>query len=98
MLTEELKIKPESIVEPFYIRYYAGHQGRFGHEFLGMYVFIKDLFVYTFIINMMNIEFDIRLGDDGKGAVIRYANNSNYRKDSLIRKECKQLHFISVFS
>ncbi|ANB11648.1 mago nashi protein [Sugiyamaella lignohabitans] len=21
--------------EPFYLRYYAGHQGRFGHEFLG---------------------------------------------------------------
>ncbi|BFZ59319.1 Protein mago nashi [Saitoella coloradoensis] len=47
--------------EPFYLRYYSGHTGRFGHEFL---------------------EFDVRA--DG---VARYANNSNYRNDSLIRKE-----------
>ncbi|CCG82262.1 Mago nashi domain protein [Taphrina deformans PYCC 5710] len=46
---------------PFYLRYYSGHSGRFGHEFL---------------------EFDFK--SDG---VTRYANNSNYRKDSLIRKE-----------
>ncbi|KTW26325.1 hypothetical protein T552_04181 [Pneumocystis carinii B80] len=47
--------------EPFYLRYYSGHTGRFGHEFL---------------------EFDFRA--DGTS---RYANNSNYRNDSLIRKE-----------
>ncbi|ODQ54569.1 hypothetical protein SAICODRAFT_64798 [Saitoella complicata NRRL Y-17804] len=47
--------------EPFYLRYYSGHTGGFGHEFL---------------------EFDFRA--DG---VARYANNSNYRNDSLIRKE-----------
>ncbi|KAI0110277.1 Mago nashi protein [Daldinia grandis] len=52
--------------EPFYIRYYSGHSGRFGHEFL---------------------EFDIRVVGDGRSAVARYANNSNYRNDSLIRKE-----------
>ncbi|KAI9857408.1 MAG: hypothetical protein M1824_004816 [Vezdaea acicularis] len=50
----------------FYLRYYSGHQGRFGHEFL---------------------EFDFRVLDDGKSASMRYANNSNYRNDSLIRKE-----------
>ncbi|EEB08854.2 mago-nashi [Schizosaccharomyces japonicus yFS275] len=45
----------------FYVRYYSGHYGRFGHEFL---------------------EFDFH--HDG---LARYANNSNYRNDSLIRKE-----------
>ncbi|KAL1791781.1 hypothetical protein ACET3X_009532 [Alternaria dauci] len=52
--------------EPFYLRYYSGHQGRFGHEFL---------------------EFDFRVLGDGRSASARYANNSNYRNDSLIRKE-----------
>ncbi|KAI5251906.1 hypothetical protein E4T42_03854 [Aureobasidium subglaciale] len=52
--------------EPFYLRYYSGHSGRFGHEFL---------------------EFDFRALGDGRSASARYANNSNYRNDSLIRKE-----------
>ncbi|KAI9258144.1 mago nashi-like protein 2 [Phascolomyces articulosus] len=47
--------------EEFYVRYYSGHRGRYGHEFL---------------------EFEFR--SDGH---CRYANNSNYRNDSLIRKE-----------
>ncbi|KAI8990785.1 mago nashi [Mycotypha africana] len=47
--------------QPFYVRYYSGHKGRHGHEFL---------------------EFEIR--EDG---LCRYANNSNYRNDTLIRKE-----------
>nr|POE47503.1 protein mago nashi like [Quercus suber] len=55
--------------EPFYLRYYSGHSGRFGHEFL---------------------EFDFRVVGDGRSAVARYANNSNYRNDSLIRKEKKR--------
>ncbi|KAJ5975956.1 Protein mago nashi [Penicillium waksmanii] len=52
--------------EVFYLRYYSGHSGRFGHEFL---------------------EFDFRTLADGSSAAVRYANNSNYRNDSLIRKE-----------
>ncbi|KAJ5082665.1 hypothetical protein N7532_011708 [Penicillium argentinense] len=52
--------------ENFYVRYYSGHSGRFGHEFL---------------------EFDLRVLEDGSCAAVRYANNSNYRNDSLIRKE-----------
>ncbi|KAL8404337.1 hypothetical protein RB594_009261 [Gaeumannomyces avenae] len=52
--------------EQFYLRYYSGHSGRFGHEFL---------------------EFDFRVVGDGRSAIARYANNSNYRNDSLIRKE-----------
>ncbi|CAI7590633.1 unnamed protein product [Penicillium discolor] len=52
--------------ENFYLRYYSGHSGRFGHEFL---------------------EFDLRTISEGSSAAVRYANNSNYRNDSLIRKE-----------
>ncbi|XP_057980097.1 protein mago nashi homolog [Malania oleifera] len=47
--------------EEFYVRYYVGHKGKFGHEFL---------------------EFEFR--PDGK---LRYANNSNYKNDTMIRKE-----------
>mmetsp|Transcript_36570 Transcript_36570/g.95741 ORF Transcript_36570/g.95741 Transcript_36570/m.95741 type:complete len:152 (+) Transcript_36570:35-490(+) len=45
----------------FYLRYYVGHRGRFGHEFL---------------------EFEFR--PDGR---MRYANNSNYKRDTMIKKE-----------
>ncbi|XP_046857518.1 protein mago nashi homolog [Xenia sp. Carnegie-2017] len=45
----------------FYVRYYVGHKGKFGHEFL---------------------EFEFR--PDGK---LRYANNSNYKNDTMIKKE-----------
>ncbi|XP_027040024.1 protein mago nashi homolog [Pocillopora damicornis] len=45
----------------FYLRYYVGHKGKFGHEFL---------------------EFEFR--PEGK---LRYANNSNYKNDVMIRKE-----------
>uniref|UniRef100_F1L9Z0 Protein mago nashi n=1 Tax=Ascaris suum TaxID=6253 RepID=F1L9Z0_ASCSU len=47
--------------DDFYLRYYVGHKGKFGHEFL---------------------EFEFR--PDGK---LRYANNSQYKNDTLIRKE-----------
>ncbi|EDQ89714.1 uncharacterized protein MONBRDRAFT_32364 [Monosiga brevicollis MX1] len=46
----------------FYVRYYVGHKGKFGHEFL---------------------EFEFT----GNGK-LRYANNSEYKNDSMIRKEC----------
>lgn len=45
----------------FYLRFYVGHYGNFGHEFL---------------------EFEVM--KDGR---LRYGNNSNYKKDILIRKE-----------
>ncbi|KAF7495095.1 Protein mago nashi -like protein [Sarcoptes scabiei] len=45
----------------FYLRYYVGHRGKFGHEFL---------------------EFEFR--SDGK---LSYANNSNYKNDTMIRKK-----------
>ncbi|XP_026191629.1 protein mago nashi homolog [Cyclospora cayetanensis] len=47
--------------DDFYLRYYTGHKGKFGHEFL---------------------EFEFL----GEGRM-RYANNSNYKNDTMIRKE-----------
>ncbi|KAK4543632.1 Protein mago nashi [Oleoguttula mirabilis] len=35
----------------------------------------------------MSFLFDFRVVGDGRSAIARYANNSNYRNDSLIRKE-----------
>ena len=49
------------MAEEFYCRYYVGHKGRFGHEFM-----------------------EFELTSDGK---LRYANNSNYKNDTMIRKE-----------
>ncbi|XP_055327731.1 protein mago nashi-like [Paramacrobiotus metropolitanus] len=48
-------------MDNLYVRYYVGHKGKFGHEFL---------------------EFEFR--PDGR---LRYANNSNYKNDTMIRKE-----------
>eukprot|EP00300_Choanocystis_sp_HF-7_P030313 c39119_g1_i1.p2 GENE.c39119_g1_i1~~c39119_g1_i1.p2 ORF type:complete len:158 (-),score=37.07 c39119_g1_i1:80-526(-) len=48
-------------LDDFYVRYYLGHHGRHGHEFL---------------------EFEFR--PDG---LLRYANNSNYKNDTMIRKQ-----------
>ncbi|OQR81159.1 protein mago nashi [Achlya hypogyna] len=47
--------------DDFYLRYYVGHKGKFGHEYM---------------------EFELR--SNGR---LRYANNSNYKNDSLIEKE-----------
>lgn len=58
-------ISSRTFAEPLYIRYYSGHQGKFGHEFL---------------------EFDLRVHPDGKSGFLRYANNSNYKNDTMIRK------------
>ena len=41
-------------------------------------------------ILLIFLEFDFRVVGDGRSAVARYANNSNYRNDSLIRKESKE--------
>uniref|UniRef100_A0A8C6QY79 Mago nashi n=1 Tax=Nannospalax galili TaxID=1026970 RepID=A0A8C6QY79_NANGA len=45
----------------FYLCYYVGHKGKFGHEFL-----------------------ELKFQPDGK---LRYANNSNFKNDVMIRKE-----------
>lgn len=62
----------------------SGHSGRFGHEFLGMS--LSPNVIVGRSINAHS-EFDFRAVGDGSSAQARYANNSNYRNDSLIRKE-----------
>ncbi|EQC32995.1 protein mago nashi like 2 [Saprolegnia diclina VS20] len=47
--------------DDFYLRYYVGHKGKFGHEYM---------------------EFELQ--SNGR---LRYANNSNYKNDSIIEKE-----------
>jgi protein mago nashi len=63
MSTEE--IVETTVAEPqnedFYLRYYTGHTGKFGREFL---------------------EFELR-----RDGTLRYGNDSQYRRDVLIRKE-----------
>ena len=49
--------------DELYVRYYSGHRGKFGHEFM---------------------EFEFR--PDGR---LRYSNNSNYKNDTIIRKEVR---------
>eukprot|EP00049_Salpingoeca_infusionum_P027342 m.31706 g.31706 ORF g.31706 m.31706 type:complete len:146 (+) comp9455_c0_seq1:59-496(+) len=49
-------------MDNFFVRYYVGHQGKFGHEFL---------------------EFEFH--PNGK---LVYKNNSEYKNDTMIRKEC----------
>lgn len=66
-MTEEEPISApvsESVESPFYyLRYFDGHRGRYGHEFL---------------------EFEIK--EDG---MLRYANNSNYRSEDIIKKQAR---------
>lgn len=57
--------------DEFYVRYYVGHKGKFGHEFL---------------------EFEFR--PNGK---LRYANNSRYKQETIIRKEGTVLLFNRSF-
>lgn len=47
--------------DEFYVRYYYGHKGDYGHEFT-----------------------ELELSPSGR---LRYANNSQYKHDSMIRKE-----------
>ena len=61
MVENRERSRSPSRKEDFYLRYYVGHKGKFGHEFL---------------------EFEFR--GDGR---LRYANNSQYKAENLIRKE-----------
>lgn len=58
------------MAEPFYCRYYVGHKGKFGHEFM-----------------------EFELSSTGR---LRYSNNSNYKNDSMIRKEGKTNYYLIV--
>eukprot|EP01121_Diplochlamys_sp_Union-15-3_P008026 TRINITY_DN2099_c0_g1_i1.p1 TRINITY_DN2099_c0_g1~~TRINITY_DN2099_c0_g1_i1.p1 ORF type:complete len:149 (+),score=27.06 TRINITY_DN2099_c0_g1_i1:44-490(+) len=56
------------MADDFYLRYYVGHKGKFGHEFL---------------------EFEFR-----PNGLLRYANNSHYKNEVMIRKEVYVNHCI----
>ena len=66
VIDKPLVLRVDAREEAFYLQYYSGHTGRFGHEFL---------------------EFDFQVLDQGRSALLRYANNSNYKNDTLIRRE-----------
>lgn len=73
----------------FYVRYYVGHKGKFGHEFLefefrpdGEFRLSYEL-VFGFMCDVMCV-FSYVSGR------LRYANNSNYKNDTMIRKEVGQ--------
>ncbi|KAH6609858.1 Mago nashi protein [Trichoderma cornu-damae] len=65
--------------DQFYIRYYQG----LGAEAQ------MSCWTRAILTPAWTVEFDFRVVGDGRSAVARYANNSNYRNDSLIRKESK---------
>ncbi|KAJ5937778.1 Protein mago nashi [Penicillium verhagenii] len=44
------------------------------------------------------LQFDFRTIADGSSAAVRYANNSNYRNDSLIRKESKSRNSLRTYA
>jgi protein mago nashi len=62
----------------FYLRYYVGHKGKFGHEFLEFEFRPDGKLRYLHLI----VESDLSLS-----LLARYANNSNYKNDTMIRKE-----------
>jgi len=98
--------------EEFYLRYYVGHKGKFGHEFLEWEVH-PDGKVELYLSWMSYIDtthVQIKLWCESSFCVhvwppratgtrglllfsfrpssqLRYANNSNYKHDSIIRKE-----------
>ena len=47
----------------------------------------RTCFLLVYVSTANGVEFDFRTLGDGRSAAVRYANNSNYRNDSLIRKE-----------
>lgn len=48
------------------------------------------MITFFFLIANSHAEFDLRTISEGSSAAVRYANNSNYRNDSLIRKESER--------
>ena len=80
----------------FYLRYYVGHKGKFGHEFLE-FEFRPDgkascaahalCFGCSRLRAARPPRAPRRLTACSRRAQLRYANNSNYKNDTIIRKE-----------
>lgn len=84
----------------FYLRYYTGHKGKFGHEFLEFEFrpdgklsvckksYNKHISLNILIFYLFTFSFLFFVGR------LRYANNSNYKNDQMIRKEVATHSFI----
>ena len=87
--------------ESFYCRYYVGHRGKFGHEFLE-FEFRPDGKVRPRIAQLSSAVLACLQRGRASDALsewltpalasrvraqLRYANNSNYKHDTMIRKE-----------
>ena len=65
--------------DPFYVRYYTGHQGRHGHEFLEFEYSNGRLRYANNSKSVLSPRHSLSLSTD--------AGTISYRNDSLIRKE-----------
>ena len=71
----------------FYCRYYVGHKGKFGHEFLEFEFTAggQVCLLFDFMCGTVSLYF---AWHQRKSLIqMRYANNSNYKNDTMIRKE-----------
>jgi protein mago nashi len=66
----------------FYLRYYVGHKGKFGHEFME-FERVPGARARATPRRATRAR-PRRFAPNGK---LRYANNSNYKNDTMIRKE-----------
>ena len=82
--------------EDFYVRYYVGHKGKFGHEFLEFELRPDGKVTYIFCFLVPSLVHGV-LPNHRSSSIepiltalpvmqLRYANNSNYKNDSMIRK------------
>ena len=84
----------------FYVRYYVGHKGKFGHEFLefefrpdGNACFLHQVQLFYSSFALHNNLYVFVLILSGR---LRYANNSNYKNDTMIRKEVIDVTLINA--
>jgi protein mago nashi len=80
--------------EDFYVRYYVGHKGKFGHEFLefefrpdgkvilGPLLFSRACSLAACVWCQTRLLVRTHMH---RCAQLRYANNSNYKNDTMIR-------------
>ena len=71
----------------FYVRYYVGHKGKFGHEFLEFEFRPDGEFSLKFPYYELVYVQCVLLTPYSVSGRLRYANNSNYKNDTMIRKE-----------
>ena len=77
----------------FYLRYYVGHKGKFGHEFLEFEFRPDGKLRLTSHSNLFLVKGIAKNAQNNP----RYANNSNYKNDTMIRKEAYS-HQVKLFN